>query len=258
MDELTASNLLKDARAAAVAGDRDEAVRLTRQALDAYPDDEKAWLLLAAFLDDPEEKRQAVKKALAIDPFNEEAKAALAKLNGDQDHVHEGEVGSETLYCANHPTRETMLRCNRCNKPICMECAVQTPVGYRCRECVRQQQDKFYTAETSDQTKGYIAGVVSGFILGIAALILNAFLGGFFGWIIALFVGPILGGALSEVIWRATGRKRARNFGMIVTVIVVGIAGVMTLGNMVFFRGLPITAAIIIFTAASAIFARLR
>lgn len=256
MDELTAANLLKNARAAAVAGDRDEAVSLTRQALDAYPDDKNAWLLLAAFLDDPVEKRQAVERALVIDPFNEEAKAALARLDGV--HEHEAEAAVDVLYCANHPTRETMLRCNRCNKPICTECAVQTPVGYRCRECVREQQNKFYTAELTDQTKGYIAAAFSGILLGIAAILLNAFLGGFFGWIIAVFVGPIVGGALSEIIWRATGRKRARNFGLIATAIVVGIAAVMALGGMAFVRGFPITAAIVVFTAASAIYARLR
>src|SRR4030043_298820 len=50
------------------------------------------------------------------------------------------------LTCANHPNRETSLRCKRCNKPICSSCAVLTPVGYRCRECVRGQQATFDTA----------------------------------------------------------------------------------------------------------------
>jgi hypothetical protein len=35
------------------------------------------------------------------------------------------------LICANYPGRETGLRCNRYNKPICASFAVQTPVGYR-------------------------------------------------------------------------------------------------------------------------------
>ncbi len=49
------------------------------------------------------------------------------------------------LYCANHPHRETSLRCNRCEKAICPECAVLTPIGYRCQECVRAQQKTFDT-----------------------------------------------------------------------------------------------------------------
>ena len=35
-------------------------------------------------------------------------------------------------YCANHPTVETTLRCNKCGKPICAKCAIRTPTGYRC------------------------------------------------------------------------------------------------------------------------------
>ena len=54
------------------------------------------------------------------------------------------------MYCANHPDTETLLRCNKCNKPICLKCAVQTPVGYRCKECVREQQDVYYNGTTSD------------------------------------------------------------------------------------------------------------
>ena len=38
-------------------------------------------------------------------------------------------ANTDTLYCANHPTIATSLRCNRCNKPICHKCAVLTPVG---------------------------------------------------------------------------------------------------------------------------------
>jgi len=54
------------------------------------------------------------------------------------------------IYCANHPQVETSLRCNRCGKPICPKCAVSTPTGYRCRECVRGQQKVFETAEWYD------------------------------------------------------------------------------------------------------------
>ena len=253
MDELTAANLVKEARAAAAAGDVTEAERLTRRSLEIWPDNKEAWLLLAAFLDDADEKRGAIQRALAIDPFYEEAKAALARLDGQEQAADEPEI----LYCANHPDRETMLRCNKCNKPICMECAIQTPVGYRCPECVREQQDKFYTAELSDQTRGYIVAVLAGFFLGFVAILLNMFLAGFFGWIIAFFIGPALGGALSEGIWRATGRKRARGFDARATGLVVFAAGLMILASIALLGRLPITAAIVLFTAASAIYARL-
>ncbi len=32
-----------------------------------------------------------------------------------------------TLHCYLHPERETLLRCNNCERPICTKCAVLTP-----------------------------------------------------------------------------------------------------------------------------------
>ena len=39
--------------------------------------------------------------------------------------------------CFNHPRRETMVHCGKCDRPICVKCMVQTPVGMRCRDCAR-------------------------------------------------------------------------------------------------------------------------
>jgi hypothetical protein len=61
-----------------------------------------------------------------------------------------------TLYCANHPQTETTLRCNRCEKPICTKCAVLTPTGYRCKECVKSQQKTFDTAQLIDYPLAFI------------------------------------------------------------------------------------------------------
>src|SRR5207302_6294054 len=43
----------------------------------------------------------------------------------------------ETLRCARHPNTETVLRCGRCETPICPRCQIQTPVGARCPTCAR-------------------------------------------------------------------------------------------------------------------------
>ena len=40
-----------------------------------------------------------------------------------------------TLYCYRHPDRETLVRCGRCDRPICLPCSMQGPVGFRCRDC---------------------------------------------------------------------------------------------------------------------------
>lgn len=39
--------------------------------------------------------------------------------------------------CANHPKELTVVRCGRCEKPICTRCMVDSPVGKKCRECAR-------------------------------------------------------------------------------------------------------------------------
>ncbi len=65
---------------------------------------------------------------------------------------------NSTLYCANHPSVPTSLRCNNCEKPICVQCAVLTPIGYRCKECIRGQQKKFDTAEWYDYILAFGVG----------------------------------------------------------------------------------------------------
>lgn len=121
----------------------------------------------------------------------------------------EQSVGAGVLFCANHPTVETLLRCNKCGKPICLKCAVQTPVGYRCRECVRQQQDVYFNAAEWDNL---IALGVGFLVTLVATPLASAILGrmGFFGIFIGLFIGASAGGLLAQIIRRAVGRRRGR------------------------------------------------
>ena len=102
---------------------------------------------------------------------------------------------TKPLTCTKHPSRETMLRCNRCEKPICNNCAVHTPTGYRCKECVNAQKKKFNTAEWYD----YLVGAgVSGVLSLIASLIIAAlsFITGFF----MIFIAAALAGGAASLI----------------------------------------------------------
>jgi hypothetical protein len=141
----------------------------------------------------------------------------------------------ETLYCANHPGRETMLRCNRCDKPICVECAVQTPVGYRCRECVRQQRATYYNAKPADAAIGAAIALALGAALGVPAYL---FLGliGFFSFIIAFIAGPAAGGLVAEVIRRVLNKRRAQPLKWLAPVAYV--IGILLVGILIF-AGLP-------------------
>ena len=115
---------------------------------------------------------------------------------------------STTLYCYVHPNRETSLRCNNCNRPICAACAVRTPTGYRCRECVKSQLKTFNTSEWYD----YISGFIVAALLSAVASFLVTFIGGigFFGWLIIAFGAPTAAVAMAEGVRLVTRRRRSR------------------------------------------------
>jgi hypothetical protein len=108
---------------------------------------------------------------------------------------------STTVYCYYHPNVPTALRCNRCEKPICARDAVRTPTGYRCKECVRQQQDAFFNARQADYAIAALVALPTGFLAQRFVPQIGFFV---------LLIGPALGGLVGEAIWRATGRRRGR------------------------------------------------
>jgi hypothetical protein len=119
----------------------------------------------------------------------------------------------EVLYCANHPETETYLRCNKCDKPICLKCAELTEVGYRCKECIREQQNVFYTAMTRDNWIAFaVAGGVTLVAWPIVVLLLGLVSSVFWilGWIIAALIGSGAGASLAQIIRKSVGRRRGR------------------------------------------------
>ncbi len=119
---------------------------------------------------------------------------------------------SETLTCYKHPGRETLLRCNKCERPICTECAVQTPTGYRCKECVRGQQKIFENARATD----FIFALLIGAGLAFVGSYIPSFLGFF-----TLLAAPIVGTGIVEVIKWATGKRRSKTLFITSTAAVV-------------------------------------
>lgn len=115
----------------------------------------------------------------------------------------------ESLTCANHPDRETLLRCNKCGKPICISCAVRTPVGYRCNECVREQQNIYFNALGRDNIVALAVGFVLTLIFApIVGFLLSSI--GFFGFFIAFIAGSGGGTLVARVIRSAVGNRRGR------------------------------------------------
>lgn len=107
----------------------------------------------------------------------------------------------ERLTCTVHPDRETLLRCNRCNRPMCNECAVLTPTGYRCKECVRGQQKVFDTTQTRDLVIGVVIALILSFLGSFIAQVMQFF---------TIFVAPIMGLVITEAVRWAVKRRRSK------------------------------------------------
>ena len=136
------------------------------------------------------------------------------------------ETITNTLYCYVHPNRETSLRCNNCNRPICASCAVRTPTGYRCRECVRGHQQIFNTAEWYDYIIGFVA---AGFLSGIASFLVTLIGNiGFFGWFLIAAGAPAAAVAIAEALRFVLRKRRSRNLFITVAAgVVLGAAPVL-------------------------------
>lgn len=129
---------------------------------------------------------------------------------------------AEVLYCVNHPDRETLLRCNKCGKPICPECAIRHPVGLRCRECAQLRRLPTYDLSPRHYALALAVGLPSAIVSVILGGILSRFLsipfiGGFIPWIIAFAVGLLT----AEAISRATGYKRGAGLQVVAAICVV-------------------------------------
>ena len=114
----------------------------------------------------------------------------------------------ETLHCANHPSAETYLRCNKCDKPICTRCAVRTPVGYRCKECVRNQQKVFYQ-DSGPRDYLIAAGVALPLSLVAGWLVPRL------GWY-AIVLGPAAGSGIVQAVLWAIRRRRGEHTWLLV------------------------------------------
>jgi hypothetical protein len=136
----------------------------------------------------------------------------------------------EALYCANHPNVETLLRCNRCGKPICTRCAVLTDVGYRCKECIRSHQNIYFNATTWDNPIAFGVGFA---VAALGAPIVGMLIGrfGFLGLIVAFFIGSGAGSLLAQIIRKAVGRRRGRYLPLFALLgIILGVLA----GNLIF------------------------
>lgn len=124
----------------------------------------------------------------------------------------------ETLYCVNHPDRETLLRCGKCGQPICPECAVRHPVGLRCPQCARLKKVPTYDVPAPYYLRALGAGLGASLLCAVVAEVLPIFVPlMFLSFLLAMAAGAIVGEAVS----RATGYKKGRGLQIIAALSVV-------------------------------------
>ena len=153
------------------------------------------------------------------------------------------------MVCYRHPDRETMLRCNRCEQLICAQCAVRTPTGYRCKECIRTQQKIFDTAQTRD--------VILAGVLAVVLSLIGSYFASFLGfW--TIFIAPVAGTITAEAIrWVSRRRRSKLLFWVAAAGAVVGALPVV-ISSLIFFNlyGL-LWPGVYTFLIASTVYARL-
>jgi membrane associated rhomboid family serine protease len=101
----------------------------------------------------------------------------------------------EVKHCYRHPQRETGVSCSNCGRPICHECMIDAPVGFRCPECVKEQnaagsRAKVVTRGQIRSRWGAAGGAMSGRAPVTKVLI---------GINVALFLAELLFGAVGAM-----------------------------------------------------------
>lgn len=111
--------------------------------------------------------------------------------------------------CYRHPHMETGLRCNKCNRPMCVKCAKRSAaVGCKCAVCVRGIQDTYFNGKWLD----YLLAALIALPLSLLAGALFTYLidGLPFSWFITFLAAPVVAGFITETVHRGLQIRRSR------------------------------------------------
>jgi hypothetical protein len=142
---------------------------------------------------------------------------------------------SGTLRCARHPNTETVLRCGRCETPICPRCLVPTPVGARCPNCA--QVKRFSTLlKPAELARAFGFGLI---VSAVGTVVLT------FIPLLGLFGYAALGFGVGEAVSVGANRKRVRELAPIAVACLflgfyLGVVGLLVA------RGLPLSLGVVL------------
>ncbi len=95
--------------------------------------------------------------------------------------------------CAKHPKVETYLKCASCGIPICPDCFVLTPVGYKCKACGLNVGGPLYALSPPRAVAAALVGLAAGVLTMLGGGL------GFWGLWLALPFGRLVGGLIQRV-----------------------------------------------------------
>jgi hypothetical protein len=112
--------------------------------------------------------------------------------------------------CYRHPSRETAISCSNCERPICPDCMVYSPVGIKCPDCARQPRSAIVRLKPQRAARSVAVALGLGAAMGVGIVFLQAI-----GLFFALILGWLIGIGMGEAVLAASGRFRGRETGWI-------------------------------------------
>jgi hypothetical protein len=142
---------------------------------------------------------------------------------------------SETLRCARHPNTETLLRCGRCETPICQRCMVMSPVGARCPTCAQVKRFQLLL-----KPKELALAIVYGLAVGTLGTVVASYI----PLLGPIFSFAIVGFGVGYAVSAGANRKRVPVLGPIaVACLFVGF--IVGVGALQMNAGRPLTTALL-------------
>jgi hypothetical protein len=121
------------------------------------------------------------------------------------------EPGTTTkTVCYRHPSRETAVSCSNCERPICTDCMVYTPVGIKCPDCARLPRSAIVRLRPDRAGRAIATAIGLGAAMGVGIVVLQGI-----GLFFALILGWLIGIGMSEAVLAASGRYRGPTTGWI-------------------------------------------
>lgn len=106
--------------------------------------------------------------------------------------------------CYRHPSRETYVRCVRCDRPICPDCMRAASVGHQCPECVAEGRRTQRSARTAfgggaAGRQGYVTKALLG--INVIVMLISVAVGGAQSLAGGTGFGGLMGGSNSLTRW---------------------------------------------------------